>query len=109
LLYDLARVWTLKTQLNSTSSTISENGTSVKKIVVDLLRYFLFEEKVTKENFRNHNPRGDSPSRLPEFRCGWLFQNHRNRRPRTEIERTIQSSTHLPMISGALRKNLDQC
>jgi hypothetical protein len=56
MLYDLARVWTLNTQLHSTSSTISENGTSVKKIIVDLLRYFLFEEKVTKENFRNPRP-----------------------------------------------------
>jgi hypothetical protein len=72
------------------------------------LQHSDFEEKVTKENFRNHNPRDYTPIRLPEFRCWWLFVDHQYRRAHTEIEHTLKPSTHLPMISGALIRNLDQ-
>jgi hypothetical protein len=45
------------------------NSDHGKRFHVILFRYFLFEEKVTKENFRNHSLRDDTATRMLEFQC----------------------------------------
>jgi hypothetical protein len=54
--------------------------------------YFLFEEKVTKENFRNHNARADSSNAPAVISVRRIKKRHRERQYRTEIKRALEAA-----------------